>query len=131
MKISIHVPTGEKRCPRIGEWFMFADNQYLLSTYNYRAEEYPIFTRHEIDVPEGARALLPYFKIDNLRTTFSNSQAIILPRLKVKKWFIEIISSKGRILKLIEPYTDESIQDIMCDFPYAKVRRVSCIEVKR
>jgi hypothetical protein len=130
MKISIFVPTGEKRSPKKREWFTDECGHYIEAINNFSFGEYPIFTRHEIDVPGGARELIPYFKIDNLRTAFSNSQAIILPRLKVKKWFIEIISSKGRILKLTEPYTDESIQDIMCDFPYAKVRRVSCTEVE-
>jgi hypothetical protein len=125
MKISIFVPIGEKRIPRRGEYISGSNiDSFLRVEDEHRCLNYPIYILHEIEVPEGEDWL--YYRFNHGKRWAS----IRMPRPKVKKWYIEITSPKGRVLKLTDPYTDESISDIMCDFPYAKCRKVSMIEVE-
>lgn len=80
----IFKPTGETRCPKKGEWYKNSEGHFRQGwDMNF---DYPIYERIEITIPSGAREMIPYFKINNLRTVLDNTQVVRLSRPKIKRW---------------------------------------------
>jgi hypothetical protein len=86
-----------------------------------------VYQCHKIPVPEGSHSLTMQFRGSPQTPP---SIHIILPRKKVKKWYIEITTLGGPVINTKESYTEKEIRKIMDVFPYAKVRRVTEIEVE-
>lgn len=87
MIVYLFMPTGEIRPPKVNEWYMLDDG-----AFNYWHDWYannspfPIFTRHEIEVPETTEfiTVIPFNGPgDNTKSTYIE---IKKPKPKVKKW---------------------------------------------
>ena len=78
-------PTGEVRYPKKGEWFVLPTDD-MTQAYRDGLNQYPIYERIEIEVPEGAtEANVAFYSESHVYNKF----LIHLSRPKVKKWLWE------------------------------------------
>jgi hypothetical protein len=124
--ITIFIQT-EIRPPEKGEWFIDKYGEFMKAAFDF-TDFHQIVEKHEIEVPEGADRLNYHF--DNRRNCGPaiGCGHIDIPRKKVKKWFIEMTTSREQIITPKESYTDEEIRHLMDDYPYTKFRRTQEIE---
>jgi len=89
MKAHLFVPTGEVRPPKTNEWYMSYDGS-LGVCKTFGVYELPIFTRHEIEIPDYAHSLQinAIYGTGNIQNFYAEliRFPICQKKPKVKKW---------------------------------------------
>lgn len=112
MKAYLFIETGEVRRPKDGEWVIFEDGDFVLNIDDDYIAKYPIVTRHEIEIPEGANnATVAFQRVDGcLRGSISHVEIPIpRPKKKVKKWRWAMATKKGKDVGITNHMTEEEL----------------------
>lgn len=109
---------GETRHPKTGDLIMCQSGAIAKVSVNHTHVVFPIVTRHEIDIPDGANILTV-----QTRGTCNTLPAIHFPipprpKKKVKKWWWNVEDDNASDgFSTSGPYTEEEIKQ---DYPNAK-----------
>lgn len=112
MKIIVFVPTGETRCPKEGEWYL-SDNAHYYKARIAFDSEWPIFTRHKIDVPTNAQRF--HYQFDE--GFKSGMLSLPRPKVKVKRWrwvvneFSSVFITEGH-------YTEDELRETLSEMEW-------------
>ena len=121
----------EVKIPTEGDWFMTPDGD-MYQAGLYETELHPIFTRHEIKVPEGTENLVlsPVLYGKHLGNM---SIPIPRPKKKVKKYIWETTiehDKKAVVWRTLVPLSEEEMRkwhDFNC-FQYHKILEIEVEE---
>lgn len=86
MKAYLFIETGEVKKPKKGEWVLDLDGEISLGYDNDYEPKFPILTRHEIDIPEGALCLKMWANNGDRYEDKIADIPLTHPKKMVKKW---------------------------------------------
>ena len=117
MKVYLFVPTGEVRVPREKEFILILG---LLreASLNVFGAAYPIYTRHEIEIPADAHTLriTSIYSTKNIICCEKDMVLVNLKKPKVKKWRWEyLVRCDGIKWETTQPYTEREMKMVYCD----------------
>lgn len=83
MTITIIIPTGEKRPPKLGEYFMDDKGAWGVAVNDWQVTVFDIGVAHQVEVPDNVTFLIPTWGCYAI-----TKDSVPLPRPKklIKKW---------------------------------------------
>ncbi len=120
--------TGEVRIPKAGEYFMCKDGSMILRVdLGPNTCSYPIYTRHEVEVPKGVPAIyitdIPYH-CNLCAIPFDRSKS------KVKKWKWACGGTARRLVTVTDYLSEQEMREYQKEFPGFWYHKINETEIE-